>query len=167
MSKKQTKRIAILMERWITHPETGPDEIAVLAALALHADQRGQCYPRQKTLAQLLNRSRSWVNKMIGRLAEIGLLEKTRQRDRDGLECACLYQLVLHETESVTEQSQESFSEKQPVSPPITPAVPTNDTIKTQQKQSIDSRPPEHPIQKNWRPREETKTGFINAILIL
>ena len=87
-------RLAIMPEVWLTHPEVGADEIAVLAALSLHANKEGTCFPSQGLLAQILNRSRPWVNKVIGRLVEIGLIERTHQTRRDGGERACLYRLI-------------------------------------------------------------------------
>ena len=36
-------RVAILRADWLNHPETGPDEIAVMAVLSLHAGPDGTC----------------------------------------------------------------------------------------------------------------------------
>jgi hypothetical protein len=65
---------------WLDHPLIGVDEIAVLTALAMHADADGFCWPSQGTLANRLKRSRPWVVKVIGRLAsdEVALVEKRR-----------------------------------------------------------------------------------------
>ena len=87
-------RIAILHESWLTCGEVGSDEIAVLAVLALHADKNGACWPSQGLLARLLNRSRPWVNKIITRLVDLGLLRRTHRHRDDGGNRACLYHLV-------------------------------------------------------------------------
>ena len=87
-------RIAILHESWLTCGEVGSDEIAVLAVLALHADKNGACWPSQGLLARLLNRSRPWVNKVITRLVDLGLLKRTHRRRDDGGSRACLYHLI-------------------------------------------------------------------------
>ncbi|MEI6558941.1 MAG: helix-turn-helix domain-containing protein [Rhodospirillaceae bacterium] len=87
-------RIAILYEQWFTHAEVGADEIAVLAALALHADRAGRCFPTQGLIASVLNRSRPWVNKIIGRLVELGLVGRTHRTRDDGGDRSCLYHLI-------------------------------------------------------------------------
>jgi len=86
-------RVAVMSADWISHPDTGVDEIAVLTVLALHADRDGLCWPSQALLARLLNRSRPWVNKVINRLCELGLLSKTRRHRDDGGNRSCLYRL--------------------------------------------------------------------------
>ena len=87
-------RVAVIYADWISHPDTGVDEIAVLTVLALHADREGVCWPSQALLARLLNRSRPWVNKVVTRLCALGLLRKTRRHRDDGGNRSCLYQLV-------------------------------------------------------------------------
>ena len=88
-------RVAILHEYWLTHPDVGADEIAVLAVLALHANRSGSCFPTQGLLASLLGRSRPWVNKTIGKLVALGLVIRTHRVRDDGGDRACLYQLVF------------------------------------------------------------------------
>ncbi|MEI8394810.1 MAG: helix-turn-helix domain-containing protein [Rhodospirillaceae bacterium] len=87
-------RFAILHSGWIEHAEVGADEVAVLAVLALHVDRHGRCFPTQGLLARLLGRSRPWINKVIGRLVEIGLIERTHRQRDDGGDRACLYRLI-------------------------------------------------------------------------
>ena len=87
-------RVAVMFADWIGHPDTGVDEIAVLAVLALHADRHGVCWPSQALLARLLNRSRPWVNKVINQLCDLGLLVKTHRSRDDGGNRSCLYRLV-------------------------------------------------------------------------
>ena len=87
-------RFAIIPLDWLQHSEVGADEIAVLCALAAHADRNHTCYPSQGLLATMLGRSRPWVNRVIGKLVEIGLVEKTHQIRRDGGERSCLYRLA-------------------------------------------------------------------------
>ena len=91
---EQMSRVAIIKEEWVRHSDVGPDELAVLCVLALHANKDGVCWPTQGLLAELLGRSRPWVNKVIGRLVEIGLVQKTHRTRDDGGDRACLYRLV-------------------------------------------------------------------------
>lgn len=96
-------RLAILHANWLEHPEVGADEIAVLAVLALHADRQGYCFPSQGLLASLLGRSRPWVCKVIGKLVEVGILQKKNQvRAHDGGNRACLYKLIAPEAQAST-----------------------------------------------------------------
>ncbi len=87
-------RVAVLQEGWLTHSDVGADEIAVMAVLALHANKSGSCWPTQGLIARMLDRSRPWVNKVIGRLVALGLVVKTNRSRDDGGDRACLYQLV-------------------------------------------------------------------------
>lgn len=84
----------MLHEVWLIHGEVGADEIAVLAVMALHAARDGTCFPSQGLLARLLGRSRPWVCKVVGRLVEIGILEKTDRCRTDGGRRTSLYRLV-------------------------------------------------------------------------
>lgn len=87
-------RFAIIPLDWLQHPDVGADEIAVLCALAVHADRNHTCFPSQGLLATLLGRSRPWVCRVIGKLVEIGLVKKTNQTRGDGGERSCLYRLA-------------------------------------------------------------------------
>ena len=87
-------RVAILRADWLNHPETGPDEIAVMAVLSLHAGPDGTCWPSQSTIAAKLGRSRPWVNRTIARLCKLGLLAKTRRSRDDGGDRSCLYAIL-------------------------------------------------------------------------
>ena len=87
-------RVAVLYESWLTHSDVGADEIAVLAVLALHTNKSSRCWPTQGLLARLLGRSRPWVNKVIGKLVELGIVVRTHRTRDDGGDRACLYTLV-------------------------------------------------------------------------
>ena len=76
------------------HPDTGVDEISVLSVLALHASKDGTCFPSQGLIADILGRSRPWVCKVIARLVELGLVERTHRQRSDGGERSCFYRLV-------------------------------------------------------------------------
>ncbi len=88
-------RLAVLHEVWLTHPEVGADEVAVLAVLALHESKDHTCFPSQSLLAGMLGRSRPWICKVIGRLVELGLVIKQNRTRDDGGERSCLYRLVV------------------------------------------------------------------------
>jgi predicted transcriptional regulator len=76
---------------WILHPEVGADELAVLAALAHHANSQGQCWPSQTRIAQMLNRSRSWVSTVLGRLVALGFVKRSNRYNEQGGRSSCLY----------------------------------------------------------------------------
>lgn len=63
-----------------SHAETveAQGQLLVLLALAEHADPRGVCYPRRKTIARLCGFSSSGtVTRNINKLADLDLVEKT------------------------------------------------------------------------------------------
>ena len=94
-------RIAVMPEEWFIHPDTGADEIAVLATLSLHASKEGTCYPTQGHLASMLGRSRPWINKVITRLVELGLVVRIHRQRNDGGDRSCLYHLATNTASAV------------------------------------------------------------------
>jgi hypothetical protein len=78
------------------HPELGADEIAVLAILSTYADRQGWCGVGQQTLANRLLRSRSWVNRVIQRLAALKVITIEHLRGERGRIAGCRYQLAGH-----------------------------------------------------------------------
>lgn len=71
-------RFGFVLADWLHHPEVGVNEIAVLAALAIHANPQGECWPGQVLLGGLLDRGREWVGGVVDHLVTIGILERTR-----------------------------------------------------------------------------------------
>lgn len=71
-------RFGFVLAEWLHHPEVGVNEAAVLAALTIHANPQGECWPGQVLLGGLLDRGREWVGGVVDHLVEIGILEKTR-----------------------------------------------------------------------------------------
>ena len=96
---------------WLMHPGIDADHFSVLAALSTYADEEGYCQPSQATLARWLKRSRPWVNRVIGELVEVGLLEKTARNRANGGTTSCRYRLL-----------------SQPPVTPTTPCVVVDDT---------------------------------------
>ncbi|WP_247895980.1 helix-turn-helix domain-containing protein [Azospirillum brasilense] len=66
-----------------------------MAALATYANARGECWPSQATLATALKRSRSTVNRILGHLAESGVIERESRRSASGGRLSCRYRLRL------------------------------------------------------------------------
>jgi hypothetical protein len=93
-SPSATRRFGRVPARWLEDPNIGVDELAVLAALAVHAGRDGVCVVRQRVLAGLLQRSREWVCRVLARLCQPGgFVEKEHRADRDGWNLACRYRL--------------------------------------------------------------------------
>lgn len=80
---------------WLGHPAIDADGLAVLAALATYANARGECWPSQATLATALKRSRSTVNRILGHLAESGVIGMESRRSASGGRLSCLYRLRM------------------------------------------------------------------------
>ncbi|WP_247895125.1 helix-turn-helix domain-containing protein [Azospirillum brasilense] len=80
---------------WLGHPAIDADGLAVLAALATYANARGECWPSQATLATALKRSRSTVNRILGHLADAGVIARESRRSASGGRLSCLYRLRL------------------------------------------------------------------------
>jgi hypothetical protein len=93
-------RWGVVRAEWLFHPEVGVDEFALLACLTTYQDKSGLCWPSQSTLAARLKRSRPWIIKVLNRLEELGLIERTRRTRGDGGLRSCLYRIVPAEASS-------------------------------------------------------------------
>lgn len=92
----QTGRLlafARTLQAMLDSPDFGADEIAAYVALARYANDDGACHPAQGTIAEQLQRSRSWVNRAIGRLDALGAVRKHRHHLPKGGETSCRYVL--------------------------------------------------------------------------
>jgi hypothetical protein len=87
-------RWGVVRAEWLFHPDVGVDEFALLACLTTYQDKSGLCWPSQSTLAARLKRSRPWIIKVLNRLEELGLIERTRRTRGDGGLRSCLYRIV-------------------------------------------------------------------------
>ena len=90
------QRVGLVPARYLDNPEVGALELAVLFILCAHANRLGVCWPSQATIAAKAKLDRGTVNRILAKLAALGLVEKGRHpnpRIR-----ACTYRLVGHET---------------------------------------------------------------------
>jgi hypothetical protein len=88
-------------------------DIGLLAILASHTNEVGECYPSQSTLATQVLRERPWVNRRLSVLSqtEIGdvkALEKVRRSLRKGGETSCLYRIPVMNLSLVSMTEAES-----------------------------------------------------------
>ncbi|WP_207461550.1 helix-turn-helix domain-containing protein [Azospirillum sp. SYSU D00513] len=113
-SKDSRSRWGRIPAWWLDHPELDADGLAVLAALATYADDQGVCWPSQATLAAKLKRSRPTVNRILGRLGEMGLVAIERRSAKDGARLSCRYRLRLSPdgTESGVEAASKASVEE-------------------------------------------------------
>ena len=112
---------------WLGHPAIDADGLAVLAALATYANARGECWPSQATLATALKRSRSTVNRILGHLAESGVIARESRRSASGGRLSCLYRLRLVPGDGAipTAGTEDDRARTTPAVPSATPPVQT------------------------------------------
>ncbi len=96
-------RWGVVRAEWMFNPQVGVDELAMMACLSTYLDKQGYCWPSQQTLATRLKKSRPWVIKVLNRLVEIGLVERTRRERKDGGLRSCLYRIVPSGTTGAAE----------------------------------------------------------------
>ena len=70
-------------------------DIAVLAALADHADGDGVAWPAQELLARKTHFTRRTVNKVMGKAIKAGILEVQHRANERGIETVARYRLKL------------------------------------------------------------------------
>lgn len=156
-----TGRWGKIPAHWLDHPDIDADAVAVLAALSTFADRSGRCWPSQTTLAGKLKRSRSWVSKVIARLAATGVLEVRDRWSESGGRLSSVYVLVT---------GPESGSETRPDAEDSTVAtrnapVTTTDTPRSPERhehrnpeQTPDSRPKRADVTRHNAPDESRLT---------
>ncbi|KAA0687916.1 helix-turn-helix domain-containing protein [Azospirillum brasilense] len=113
---------------WLGHPAIDADGLAVLAALATYANARGECWPSQATLATALKRSRSTVNRILGHLAESGVIGRESRRSASGGRLSCLYRLRLVPGEGAipAADAETGRTGKPPVQTPVKDVAPAD-----------------------------------------
>jgi len=95
MESASRQRVGLVPARYLDNPEVGALELAILFILCAHANRLGVCWPSQATIAAKAKLDRGTVNRILAKLAALGLVEKGRHpnpRIR-----ACTYRLVGHD----------------------------------------------------------------------
>lgn len=117
--------------------------IALYAALALHADKSGHCFPSHETLAKLCGRSIGWVSGGIKAIEEAGLLSKRYYANKK-----LKYwiktdfpdvEVSIQETEDTIQPSEERL---QPTENRLQPAETNNTNITTPINNTKEHNPP-------------------------
>jgi hypothetical protein len=97
MMKSNFRRWGTVSSAWLEHPAIGIDEYAVLSYLATYMAPDGSgIEPSQNEIARNLKVSRARVNRILGRLAELGILEKRRQYQHGAGETNCRYCIQIN-----------------------------------------------------------------------
>jgi hypothetical protein len=115
------RRYGIVHASWSEHEDIGADEIAVLAVLSTYADRNGWCGVGQTTLGERLKRSRSWTNKVLQRLDNVGVIRIEQLRDR-GRIVGCRYLIRDHAgicNDQAARANEPPDSVSSPVSDPV------------------------------------------------
>jgi DNA-binding MarR family transcriptional regulator len=95
MERDSKQRVGLVPARYLDHPELGALELVVLLVLCAHANRLGVCWPSQTTIAAKTKLDRSTVNRALGKLVGLGLIEKGRHLNPKIR--ACTYRLIGHE----------------------------------------------------------------------
>lgn len=88
-------RFSILQARAVEDKRISNAQFRTLAALGLFGDKEGWCFPKLKTLADILGKSRQAVNRDIMELAELGYVEIFHQYRADGGQQHNKYRLIF------------------------------------------------------------------------
>jgi DNA-binding MarR family transcriptional regulator len=94
MDSASRQRVGLVSAHYLDNPEVGALELAILFVLCTHADRFGVCWPSQATIAARTKLDRGTVNRVLTKLAALGLVEKAHHpnpRIR-----TCIYRLVGH-----------------------------------------------------------------------
>ncbi|ANT63082.1 hypothetical protein AYJ57_21665 (plasmid) [Salipiger sp. CCB-MM3] len=138
--------------------------LSLLNTLSSHADATADtCFPSQGELAEILGRSRPWVNAAIKELVNLGLLVKVNRikKTRTGYATtSCLYKLIYRENDCCVAAEQETENADRilsvsPLTPPVKqPNTNKNPTNKSLSEISVDE----------WEPKPATVTTLTDAL---
>lgn len=106
-------------------------QLRVLLAIGSFTSKDQECFPKQKTIADLLGIARETVNRACGRLTELGYVRVEHQHRADGGQRENLYRVILDPCD-------------RPVTPPViskdhTPCDPTRSHPRTTHKNNLTS----------------------------
>lgn len=88
-------RFSILQARAVEDKRISNAQFRTLAALGMFGDKNGWCFPKLRTLAEILGKSRQAVNHDIQALAELGYVEVYHQFRDDGSQQHNKYRLIF------------------------------------------------------------------------
>lgn len=117
-------RFSILQSRAVEDKRISNSQFRTLAALGMYGDKNGWCFPKLKTLADLLGKSRQAVNRDLLELRDLGYIEIYHQYREDGGLQHNKYRLVF----DLPPIQQEIDGCKESVYTPSTPEVDTPST---------------------------------------
>lgn len=171
-------RFAIMPASAVTDARLSTRDLSVLAAIGVHTDRNGWCYPSLGRLGEMLGISRQAVQKSMRSLTAAGYVQ-TVARARDDGGQASNRMRVLFDTEhpeGALRVAPPATSEVAPpatpgVAPPATPGVahndPSNDPVERQQPARVRAPvvgPPEWLDSQAWEDfaehRRKTKAAL-------
>ena len=85
MTKQHSGLFAIVPASAVCDRRIGATDVRVLAAIAIHASRDGRCWPAVPTIAGLAQISARHARSCIGRLVELGHLEKEERRGQSNV----------------------------------------------------------------------------------
>lgn len=128
-------------------------ELSVLAAIGLHTDRDGWCYPSSERLGDLLGVSGAMVRRSIAALTQAGYLQVRKRYAKDGGQTSNLMR-VLFDSEHPAEVMR-ATPDTVGVTPPVTPEVTPPATPEVALTDPI-NRPTEHkPTARKRAPDDE------------
>ena len=113
-------RFAVIPASAIADKRLSLRELSVLAALGLHTDRNGWCWPSSSRLGEMLGVSGGMVRQAIASLAGYGYVDIQPRQRADGGQTSNLIR-VLFDTQPPDEEMR--VSDAPPVSPELTPPV--------------------------------------------
>jgi len=160
-------RFSILQSKAVEDDTISDPQFRTLAALGCFGDKDGWCFPSLKTLAAKLHKSPQAVSKDIGRLTELGYLEKHPRFDKDGSRKSNLYRIKF-DTPSTPEVDRVSIPEVEaPSIPEVEVNAPSNEPVNGKKKADKPPTPPEvilyHSVTKRY-PKTEVYGDVCSAI---
>lgn len=124
-------RYALIPSAAISDTRLTPVQLRVLLAIGSFTSKDQECFPKQKTIADLLGIARETVNRACARLTELGYVSVEHQHRADGGQRENLYRVILDPCD-------------RPVTPPVTasdhtPCDPTASHPRTTHKNNLTS----------------------------
>ena len=88
-------RFSIIQSRAVSDDRISNAQFRTLSALGIYGDKNGWCFPKLKTLGDMLGKSKQAVSMDIKALVELGYIEIKKQYREDGSQQNNLYRILF------------------------------------------------------------------------
>ena len=130
-------------------------ELSVLAAIGIHTDRNGWCYPSSERLGEMLGVSGGMVRQSVAALARCGYVQIVKRSREDGGQTSNAIRILM-DAEHPSEAMRFGLDPSDPVHPPVSPELtpPVSSGLTPPVSSGLTRKPPvESPTSETTSPQ--------------